>query len=41
TELNDKISKTQAEELIRTRIRVSNPRKLVIILKALLGVSPK
>ncbi|NBX94808.1 MAG: phytoene/squalene synthase family protein [Actinobacteria bacterium] len=41
TELNDKISQTPAEELIRTRIRVSNPRKLVIILKALLGVSPK
>ena len=41
TELNDKISATPAEELIRTRIRVSNPRKLVIILKALLGVSPK
>ena len=41
TELNDKISETPAEELIRTRIRVSNPRKLVIILKALLGVSPK
>ena len=41
TELNDKISQTPAEELLRTRIRVSNPRKLVIILKALLGVSPK
>ena len=41
TELNDKISATPAEELIRTRIRVSNLRKLVIIVKALIGVTPK
>lgn len=41
TELNNKISATPAEELIRTRIRVSNLRKLVIILKALIGVTPK
>jgi phytoene/squalene synthetase len=41
TELNVKISATPAEELIRTRIRVSNLRKLVIIVKALIGVTPK
>jgi len=41
TELNDKISATPAEELIRTRIRVSNLRKLVIIVKAMIGVTPK
>lgn len=41
TELNDKISATPAEELIRTRIRVSNLRKLVIIVKAQIGVAPK
>jgi phytoene/squalene synthetase len=41
TELNDKISATPAEELIRTRIRVSNLRKLVIIVKAQIGVTPK
>jgi phytoene/squalene synthetase len=41
TELNDKISATPAEELIRTRIRVSNLRKLVIIAKAMIGVTPK
>jgi hypothetical protein len=41
TELNDKISATPAEELIRTRIRVSNLRKLVIIVKAVIGITPK
>lgn len=41
TELNDKISATPAEEIMRTRIRVSNLRKLVIIVKALIGVTPK
>jgi phytoene/squalene synthetase len=41
TELNVKISATPAEELMRTRIRVSNLRKLVIIVKALIGVTPK
>jgi len=39
-ELNDKISKTPAEELIRTRISVNNLRKLFVLAKALLGVKP-
>jgi phytoene/squalene synthetase len=39
-ELNYKISKTPAEELIRTRISVSNLRKLFVLAKALLGVKP-
>ncbi len=40
-ELNDKISATPAEELIKTRIRVSNSKKILILLKALIGVTPK
>ena len=39
-ELNDKISKTPAEELIRTRISVNKLRKLFVLAKALLGVKP-
>lgn len=41
TELNSKISNTPAEELMRTRIRVSNLRKIFIIIKAVSGVKPK
>ena len=41
TELNDKISATPAEQLIKTRIRVSNPKKILILLKAMIGVTPK
>ena len=40
-ELTTKIAATPAEVLISTRIRVSNPRKLVLVAKALLGVTPK
>jgi len=39
-ELNEKISKTPAEELIHTRISVNNLRKLFVLAKALLGVKP-
>jgi phytoene/squalene synthetase len=40
-ELTKKVAATPAEVLISTRIRVSNPRKLVLVAKALLGVTPK
>ena len=36
-ELNHKISKTPAARLAKTRIRVSNPRKIVLIARAYLG----
>ena len=39
--LNNKIAATPANELIKRRIRVSNLRKTVILLKATFGVSPK
>ena len=40
-ELTTKVAATPASVLITTRIRVSNPRKLVLVAKALLGVTPK
>ena len=40
-ELTTKVAGTPANVLITTRIRVSNPRKLVLVAKALLGVTPK
>jgi phytoene/squalene synthetase len=40
-ELTTKVAATPANVLITTRIRVSNPRKLVLVAKALLGVTPK
>jgi phytoene/squalene synthetase len=40
-ELTVKIARTPAPVLISTRIRVSNPRKLVLVAKALLGVTPR
>lgn len=40
-ELNQKISKTPANELIKERIRVTNPVKVFILLKAMVGVIPK
>jgi phytoene/squalene synthetase len=39
--LNNKISKTPANELIRKRIRVNDAQKIFILLKATFGVSPK
>ena len=39
-ELTTKVAATPANVLITTRIRVSNPRKLVLVAKALLGVTP-
>jgi phytoene synthase len=39
--LNDRIRNTPAEVLIETRISVPNSQKLVILAKALLGVTPK
>lgn len=39
-ELNRKLAKTPATELIQTRIRVGNFRKVVLVLKAKLGVNP-
>jgi phytoene/squalene synthetase len=39
--LNNKIAATPAKELIKKRIRVSNPQKIFILLKATFGVSPK
>jgi len=41
TELNRNIAATPAEELIQRRIRVSNPKKLVILAQAWFGVVPK
>ena len=40
TALNDKIEKTPAEKLIRARIRVNDFHKLVILLKAWIGMKP-
>jgi phytoene/squalene synthetase len=40
-ELTKKVAATPAKVLISTRIRVSNPRKLVLVTKALLGVTPR
>jgi len=40
-ELTTKVAATPASVLITTRIRVSNPRKLALVAKALLGVTPK
>lgn len=40
-DLTRKISATPASVLIRTRIRVSNPRKLWLITKAMFGATPK
>ena len=40
-ELTKKVAATPASVLISTRIRVSNPRKLVLVAKALLGATPK
>lgn len=40
-ELNEKIASTPASELIHKRIRVTNPKKIVILLKAMFGVLPK
>ena len=39
--LNDRIAKTPANELIHKRIRVSDFQKIIILLKAMFGVSPK
>jgi phytoene/squalene synthetase len=39
--LNNKIAATPANELIKKRIRVSDPQKIFILLKATFGVSPK
>jgi phytoene/squalene synthetase len=39
--LNARIAKTSAAKLIETRIRVANPVKFWILLKALIGVIPK
>jgi phytoene/squalene synthetase len=41
TALNKKIAKTPAEQLIRTRIRVSDIHKLFILFKSMIGVTPK
>lgn len=40
-ELNEKIAGTPANELIKKRIRVTDPKKIVILLKAMFGVLPK
>jgi phytoene/squalene synthetase len=40
TALNDKIEKTPADQLIRTRIRVNDFHKLVILFKAWIGIKP-
>lgn len=40
-ELNEKIAGTPANELIKKRIRVTNPKKILILLKAMFGVLPK
>jgi hypothetical protein len=39
--LNNKIATTPAKDLIKKRIRVSDPQKILILLKAMSGVSPK
>jgi phytoene/squalene synthetase len=41
TALNDKIAKTQASELIKTRIRVNDFQKLLILFKSWIGVKPR
>lgn len=41
TALNDKIAKTPAEKIISTRIRVNDLHKLVILLKAWIGITPR
>lgn len=41
TTLNKKISKTPANKLITTRIRVNNFHKLFILLKSMIGATPK
>ena len=41
TELNTVIKATPAERLIETRVRVSNPKKLAIFIKAWFGVTPR
>ena len=41
TELANRIEKTPAEQMLRARISVPNPIKLVIVLKAIVGVVPK
>lgn len=41
TALNDKIAKTPAEQLIKSRIRVSDFYKAIIFFKAWIGVTPK
>lgn len=40
-DLTRKVAATPAEVLITTRIRVSNPRKIWLLVKALLGATPK
>jgi 15-cis-phytoene synthase len=39
-ELNEKIAKTSASELISTRISVSNTKKLILLIKSYLGAKP-
>lgn len=39
-ELNSKIGKTSAQDLINTRISVSNLKKLVLVMRAFLGAKP-
>jgi phytoene/squalene synthetase len=41
TELNNQIGKAPADQLISERIRVSNPRKVGILIRAWFGVLPK
>ena len=41
TELNNQIGKAPADKLISERIRVSNPRKVGILIRAWFGVLPK
>ncbi|MEN9713833.1 MAG: hypothetical protein RLZZ164_497 [Actinomycetota bacterium] len=40
-DLTRKVAATPAEVLITTRIRVSNPRKIWLLVKAMLGATPK
>jgi phytoene/squalene synthetase len=40
-ELNNKIAKTPANKLLEKRIRVSNPKKILILLRAFIGLVPK
>jgi phytoene/squalene synthetase len=41
TELANRIEKTPAEQMLRARISVPNSTKLLIVIKALIGVVPK